>query len=791
MSQRPVWPADEERRLARLRELAVLDTGPEAVFDTLAQLAAQVCAAPIALVSLVYQDRQWFKACIGLPSVPEMPRGASFCSHAIIDKQLLEVPDAQADPRFASDPMVTGVPFVRFYAGAPLVLPSGESLGTLCVIDHVPRRLTEQQKGLLVQLAAAVTQVLQMRENVVTRVAAATAKLDDEFRVLAEFSPVGVFLADSQGRGLYTNAAWQRISGLSLTQSLGDGWMQAVHGDDLERMRRSWLAATVSGDDFQLEYRMRRPDGSVRDVNVRARVVCDAEGRRTGWVGTVQDETERFQTLKRLADQRQLLDRAGRLAGVGAWEVDLPAQKVTWSEQTCLIHDRPVIYQPTIDEGIAHFVPEVQPLLREVVDRGMFHGEPWDLELPLITATGRHVWVRVQGEAQLENGKPVRLFGAVQDITARREAASRLRDLYEKTPAMLQSLDMRGVITSVSDLWLSKTGYRRDEVIGRRGVELLTPASRQHMWPLLREQIQRTGRVDNMPLQMLCAGGRVMDISYSMRVHYDQQGQAEYAVGVIEDLTDVVARNAELERERLLREQLQRQAEALSRLADERREMLDVLAHEVRQPLNNASAALQSATGLLADRANSGAGERLLRANAVIRDVTHGLDNTLAAAALLASGRHISVQDSDIEMLVQMAIGDLPPAQRMRVRVRREGGSRTAAMDSMLMRLALRNLLANAMRHAPAGSTVELSVIDSEDPLGLMFEVADSGVGVAEQVRERLFERASRGPGSHGQGLGLYIVRRVMELHSGRAELAESAPGRTVFRLWLGPLDPA
>ena len=145
-------PADEEQRLAELRRLEILDTEAEPAFDDLARLAAEICGCPIALVSLVDNQRQWFKARVGIDAV-ETPREVAFCAHAILQSGTFEVPNARLDARFADNPLVTGRPFVTFYAGQPLETSSGHNLGTLCVIDTRPRVLDEWMRDSLERLA--------------------------------------------------------------------------------------------------------------------------------------------------------------------------------------------------------------------------------------------------------------------------------------------------------------------------------------------------------------------------------------------------------------------------------------------------------------------------------------------------------------------------------------------------------------------------------------------------------------------------------------------------------------
>jgi anti-sigma regulatory factor (Ser/Thr protein kinase) len=156
--------SSEAERLAALRRYRILDTDPERAFDDLALLASQICGTPIALITLVDAERQWFKARVGV-SVQETSRSVSFCAHAIRQHGLFVVPDAQRDDAFRDNPMVTGDPHIRFYAGAPLVTHDGQALGTLCVIDRVPRTLTREQSEALVALKRQAEAQIELRGN--------------------------------------------------------------------------------------------------------------------------------------------------------------------------------------------------------------------------------------------------------------------------------------------------------------------------------------------------------------------------------------------------------------------------------------------------------------------------------------------------------------------------------------------------------------------------------------------------------------------------------------------------
>ena len=167
--------SDEQERLEALRSYDIIDTDPEPVFNDLAQLAAYVCGTPMAVVSLLDDERQWLKARVGI-DVREVAREQTFCQYALRATDVFEIPDTLADALYASNPMVTGAPHIRFYAGTPLLTPEGYSLGTLCAFDTVPRSLSTDQREALRLLARQVMAHLELRR---TRLL-----LDDERRKL-------------------------------------------------------------------------------------------------------------------------------------------------------------------------------------------------------------------------------------------------------------------------------------------------------------------------------------------------------------------------------------------------------------------------------------------------------------------------------------------------------------------------------------------------------------------------------------------------------------------------------
>lgn len=189
-------PTQEARRLEALRQYHILDTPAEQAYDDITTLAAYICDVPIALISLVDRDRQWFKSKVGI-DVDETSRDISFCAHAILDQQIMVVNDALEDDRFANNALVACAPNIRFYAGVPLMTPGGDAIGTLCVIDHKPRDLTAKQQKTLEALARQVVMQLEL-----TRVSAQLADSLEKIKLIEGLVPICSYckgIRDDQG----------------------------------------------------------------------------------------------------------------------------------------------------------------------------------------------------------------------------------------------------------------------------------------------------------------------------------------------------------------------------------------------------------------------------------------------------------------------------------------------------------------------------------------------------------------------------------------------------------------
>jgi diguanylate cyclase (GGDEF)-like protein/PAS domain S-box-containing protein len=302
-------PENEVARLQVLRELAILDTPPEPAFDDLAALAAYVCKRPMALVSLVDANRQWFKSRRGF-DVVETSRDVAFCAHAILTPaEVMVVPDAQRDERFADNPLVTSAPNVRFYAGAPLVTDSGEALGTLCVLDREPGEMTEAEIDALRTLARHAMNQLESRRSDITLLrlelekARNQLKAQDAMLLRQEEMEKALSEKDSFREAVIERAAegicvchallihpfvqftvWNRrmaeITGYSMDEINRLGWYQSLYPDlDYQRKAIERMERMRNGEDLRYErWEITRADGRKRALGISTSRLTSADG---------------------------------------------------------------------------------------------------------------------------------------------------------------------------------------------------------------------------------------------------------------------------------------------------------------------------------------------------------------------------------------------------------------------------------------------------------------------------------------------------------------------------------
>lgn len=299
----PPIPPDEPKRLETLRSYQVLDTPAEPVFDELAALAARLLDAPMALVTLIDEDRQWFKARLGLEGA-QCARNDSFCAHALGRPDLMVIPDATKDERFRDNPFVVADPHIRFYAGAPLVTPDGQGLGALCVLDRVPRTLTEDQAMTLRVLGHQVMAQLELH-----RLLRQAQEKRRELLSLLDALPAAVLIVDApdarvsfQNRAATTQLGLDTVNAEEVRQFWRHTDIRRRNGDVLPPAEwpgvRALAGETIAGDELTL----RLPTGRTLEILIAAAPIRNDEGVITSAALGFQDVSQ-MQELARLKNE--------------------------------------------------------------------------------------------------------------------------------------------------------------------------------------------------------------------------------------------------------------------------------------------------------------------------------------------------------------------------------------------------------------------------------------------------------------------------------------------------------
>ncbi|MEH2112316.1 GAF domain-containing protein [Nostoc sp.] len=289
----------ETVRLEALRQYQILDTEPEEAYDNLAQLAAFICGTPISLVNFIDENRQWFKAKVGL-DVSEMPRSVGLSYLCQEQRNVVVVPDTLADEKLTSNPVVTGYPYIRFYAGVPLITPMGDMLGTLCVIDQVPRQISQKQIEALVALSRLVIDQLELRRYEGLR------ESEERWQLALHGNNDGIWDWNLKTNEVFFSTQWKEMLGYKdhEVSNCWDEWTKRIHPDERDSVLQVFQDHFAKKTPFYVcEYRVQCQDGSYKWILDRGQALWDALGDVVRMVGSYTDITDRKQADEELKRQ--------------------------------------------------------------------------------------------------------------------------------------------------------------------------------------------------------------------------------------------------------------------------------------------------------------------------------------------------------------------------------------------------------------------------------------------------------------------------------------------------------
>ncbi|HKS67966.1 MAG TPA: response regulator [Candidatus Acidoferrales bacterium] len=730
-------PTNEPARLEALRRYGILDTLPEQEFDDLTRLAALICQTPIALVSFVDAKRQWFKSKIGVEA-SETPREISFCAHAILTPDLLVVSDVLADERFRSNPLVQGEPGLRFYAGAPLITHDGHALGTICVLDRVPRGLGETQREALKALARLAVAELELRRSVsdLSKATHERRRAEKEIDQLFTLSLDMLCIAGFDGYFKRLNPAWERVLAIPSRELLERPYIDFVHPDDREATIAEGRKLSAGTETISFENRYRRGDGSylwllwnatpsaseqlifavARDITQRKK----AEDRTTaGYAVTrVLAEAESIeaaapQILRSIAES---LDW-----DVGAiWRLD---------EDTLLLHCITVWHSPGTQ------FPKFEAATRELkLSRGMgLPGHVWETGQPAwvteIPASGRSPRIAIDREEGLRSAFafPIRSSGKFAGVI----------EFFTTQPRAIDQ-DLLAMFDSI--------GSQVGQFIDRRRAENDLRIYADYLEAARHAQEENAQRLSELVKELEVEKKKAEEAT---------RAKSEFLANMSHEIRTPM--NAII---------------GMTELALETR-----LKPEQRDYLQTVKSSASSLVGLINDILDFSKIEarklELDRAEFSLRDI---LEDILRVLAVRAQQKGLELACHVLPDVPDAVIGDPQRFQRV-----------------------VLNLAGNAVKFTDHGEVVVRVSVESRSDarVALQISVTDTGIGIAPRDQQRIFGAFAQADSSTtrrfgGTGLGLAISEQLVELMGGRISVESEAGRGSTFRFTVQfEIDPA
>ena len=804
--------ASEDSRLETLRKFEILDTSDEKDLDDIVRLIATICDAPIALISLVDERRQWFKAKVGI-DIPETPREHSFCAHAIVQNDLMIVSNALADERFAGSPLVTGSMGIRFYAGMPLITTDGYTLGTLCIMDRKPRHLTDFQCLSLRTLARNVIKQIelkymacQMDERAHT-LEESNMKLailnresrgnldhiktlqdqleirERQYREMVENATDLIYELNPEGYFSFVNPVMERVSGYTREELFAMQYWELVYPDHRERILNFYKEQRKSGKrNTYLEFIMlsKSGEGIWIGQNVNMQFTDDYKVVKVSVISRDITTLKNIE-LKRMESENRFRALAEN-APVGIFQTDATGTCTYVNKRISEITGMPE--EEMLREGwIKAVYPDDAERAIATLQQALVEKQSFKIELRFVNETRGVRWVISEGLPMLDDtGTLTGYIGTTHDITERKQMFQKLHDSEElyrllssntRDMIALYRIDESATRTFISPSVKDILGYTSEELVGSSPYDNIHPDDETHVKETL-QSVVFTGNSATLEYRMRRKDGTYVWLESNAHPFYDDNG----------NMTGFQSSSRDISKRKEFEASLQIAKEKAEEATRAKSLFLSMMSHEIRTPMN----AIVGLTNLLLqndpredqrERLNllKFSGHNLLT---IINDI---LDfSKIEAGKLVLESIDINLKKllSDTRQMLE------PRAQEKNISLYLKYDSKLPEFlkgDTVRISQIVTNLLSNAIKFTERGY-VELSLKSLGEEKGkykVQFSVKDTGIGIEADKLETIFEHFTQADNDitrrfGGTGLGLTITKGLLHLMGSKIDL-ESVPG--------------
>ncbi|MEH2217313.1 MAG: GAF domain-containing protein [Nostoc sp.] len=829
----------ELARLEALRQYQILDTEPEKAYDNLAQLAAFICDTPISLVNFIDENRQWFKAKVGL-DVSEMPRCVGLSYLCQEQRQVVVVPDTLADEKLANNAVVTGYPYVRFYAGVPLITPRGDMLGTLCVIDQVPKELSQKQVEALVALSHLVIDQLELRRYV-TEVSKVTEKLMAQEQAasaqseaartrtnnLLESITDGFFALDKKWRFTYINGQAERLLQKKQNELLG---------------KNIWeVFPEIIGTTFYREYHkaiLEQVSVEFEEFYPPLNCWLQVHGypAKDGLSIYFQDITERRRTTEALRESEERWQLALHGNNDGIWDWNLKTNEVFFSTQWKeMLGYKDHEVSNGWDEWIKRIHPDERDLVLQAFQDHFAKKTPFYVcEYRVQCQNGSYKWILDRGQALWDAlGDIVRMVGSYTDITDRKRADEELKrqnlrsqlfaeitlkireslqidEILQTTVIEVQKLlqadrvlifrletDGSGTVIQEAVLpgWPLILGENlndkcfKEQYIERyrRGrVSAIEDIEAAHIQPCHREFLQQFAVRANLVVPILVRDG-IWGLLLAHQCATPRQWN-NFETELLQQLANQIG--IALSQAQLLEKETQ-QSQELVRSNAELEQFAYVASHDLQEPLRMVTSYLQLLERRYKNQLDANADQFITYAVDGARRMQTLINDLLNYSRVSTRGQPFKLVDCDV--ILRSAIANLQIAIADSKAIVTHDPLPKVMADTTQLTQVFQNLIGNAIKFCQnqqpqihIGVAKPNANLDGENLNSIpsvdewLFWICDNAIGLESQYAERIFIIFQRLHGRDkypGTGIGLAICKKIIERHGGRIWV-ESKPGQ-------------